>query len=92
MNPRHYTSYEEAISLMELITGKGNTFSFTYMKLDGTVSYVSKAVLRSRAATGLNAKHRIQFTNVATNEHRSCYIPLLMAVNNKKINLYNERS
>ncbi|WP_074406630.1 hypothetical protein [Aquimarina megaterium] len=87
MSNEYYHNYEDAINTMRQYTSAGIPFSLTFMKLSGSIARVEKAILRSMSGTGINAKYRLQYTNTSTNEYRSLYLPLLMAVNDKKIRL-----
>ncbi len=87
MSNECYHNYEDPINTMRQHTSAGIPFSLTFMKLSGSIARVEKATLRGMSGTGINAKYRLQYTNIATDEYRSFYIPLLMAVNDKKIRL-----
>lgn len=87
MQEQYYTGYEEPIRMMQRLSKEGISFSLTFMKMNGNVAHIDKAILRSMSLHGKNANHRLQYTNTSTEEHRSLFIPLLMAVNGRKIRL-----
>ncbi len=87
MSSKTYHNYEEPIGIMRKLTSLGQPFSITFIKLDGTVTRIDKAALRPMSIKGRNAQYRIQYTNLNTKEHRSFYLPLLLAVEDIKIKL-----
>ncbi len=83
-----YNNYEEPIEAMKHLTALNIPFAFSHKKLDGTTVCIRKAILRPMAKSEFkNSKYKLQYTNLETNEHRSCYIPLLLSFNHKLIQL-----
>lgn len=86
MNSTDYT-IEQAITLMRNCAKFNKTFSVKYRKLGGGDKLISNCSLRPMAATAKdrNAAYKLQLTNEDTGAPRSCYIPLIKAVNGIKV-------
>lgn len=85
----HYNNYEEPITAMRKLSEVSIPFTFSHKRLDGTTAIIRKARLRPQARTEFDskAKYKLQYTNLETNEKRSCYIPLLLSFNGKLIDV-----
>ena len=83
----YYTNYEEPITQMRNLSKLSIPFSFTHKKLDGNSVSIRVAALRPQSLTkqDKNAKYKLQYTNLETDELRSCFIPLLTSFNGKLI-------
>lgn len=86
MKGKPYT-IEEAVTLMKNSSKLHKPFQIKFRKLSGGNTIINECSLRPMAATSKdkNGKYKLQLTNEATGDHRSCYIPLIMEVNGTKV-------
>lgn len=82
-----YNNYEQPITIMKRLSEMNIPFAFSHLKLDGSVSRIRKAELRPQSMSSKDkfSRYKLQYTNIETGEKRSCYIPLLLTLNNKQI-------
>lgn len=84
-----YNNFEEPVTSMRKLSAANIPFGFSHKKIDGTTAIIRKATLRpqSRDEFDSKAKYKLQYTNLETQEKRSCYIPLLLSFNSKLIDV-----
>lgn len=80
-------SLEEAINVMENMTRLGKPFSVKFKKITGGNSIIPQASMRPMATTEKDSMgaYKLQLIAKHDDSFKSCYIPLLMEVNNIKI-------
>lgn len=85
----NYNNYEDPITGMRKLSEASIPFGFGHKKEDGTTVIIRKATLRpqSREEFDSKSKYKLQYTNLETQEKRSCYIPLLLSFNGKLIDV-----
>jgi len=84
MSQQSFTSYEQAIERMRLLTTSGKAFSIKICRADGKTSYIDKAQLSRMKSSG-NKRYILPFLNIENKEKRSVHITGLMEVNHIKI-------
>lgn len=84
-----YNNYREPVSAMNKLSSLSVPFSFSHKKLDGTTVVIRKARLevQPKETKDKYAKYKLWYTNLETNEYRSFYIPCLLSVNGKLIDV-----
>lgn len=82
-----YKSYEAAFSDMKSLTALNTPFKLVFIKEDGAIKIVSKALIRKRTpiAKDSMSPYKFNFIDVTQDAFGSAYIPSLLSVNDKKI-------
>lgn len=84
MSKEHYTTLQ-AINVMKALSKQGRSFNATFMKITGGKSSVSGfRLVKPNLKNDSKGKYKLQFIN-DNDDRRSCYIPLLMSLNGKRI-------
>jgi len=89
MNESIYNSYEGAFSEMIELTMTETPFKVAFVKVDGSVKIISKALLRKQTPTSkdINGAYKFNLVDTVNNNYVTAYIPLLTSVNDKQIQL-----
>ena len=82
-----YTDYQSPISEMQRLSKLTKPFKLEFKKVDGTKRIIYKALLRGQSQSNQdkNGPYKIQFFDVDNEQMGSCYIPFILALNDKKI-------
>lgn len=87
LKPSNYRDYEAPISTMRELTKRGEPFQIEFIKLSGERRIIKSALLRkqSKGKYDRNSAHKLQFIDTQSDQLGSCFIPLITALNDKKI-------
>ncbi|MFC0605894.1 hypothetical protein [Winogradskyella pulchriflava] len=82
-----YTSYSEAINEMIRLTELSTPFKLKFIKTNGTIKLIHKALLRKQTPTtqDANGSYKLNYIDQADDNLGNCYIPLITEVNDRKI-------
>ena len=82
-----YKDYAEPIKLMKVHTSEGIPFKLEFRKKNGERRLIANALLRKQSLGEHDSKsqYKIQYYDLDNESPGSCYIPLILAVNDKKI-------
>jgi hypothetical protein len=82
-----YSNYQEVVHEMQRLTELNTPFSFSFVKSNGSMRVVNKALLRKQTPSSKDSKgqHKLNYIDVTEDTHGNCYIPLLCSLNNKNI-------
>lgn len=89
MSKQVYNSFEQAFSDMHSFTAAGKPFKLKFCKLNGEIKIIPKAFLRKRTpiAHDANTNYKMNYIDHTNNNCGNCYIPLIMAINDKEIHI-----
>ncbi|QQV89945.1 hypothetical protein M1M27_gp01 [Cellulophaga phage Ingeline_1] len=91
-NVLKYTEYQTPITLMRNLTRLNQPFRLEFRKVDGSRRIIQKALLRkqSLSTTDKRSAYKLNYINSQSEQMGSCYIPLLISVNDQKIILHEQ--
>jgi hypothetical protein len=89
-----YTDYQFPIGEMQRMSAIGQPFQIEFRKRDGSKRIIKKAILRgqSQVENDRNGPYKIQFFDTQNEQMGSCFIPLITALNDRKIIIHGNRS
>lgn len=82
-----YHDYEAPITEMQRLSSINQPFKLEFRKADGSRRIILKALLRGQAHAkhDANGPYKLQFIDTNNDQMGSCFIPLILALNDKKI-------
>ena len=82
-----YTDYQQPITEMRKLTALNTPFRMQFKKLDGSNKTIERALLRKQSLSDKdkNSAYKLQYLDTIHDTLGSCFIPLLTALNGKKI-------
>lgn len=82
-----YSSYEQAFDYMVQMTKNNNPFKVSFVKENGEVKIIPKALLRKSTPSSAdkNAQFKFNLIDTVNSNYATAYIPLLLSVNDKRI-------
>lgn len=85
----HYHNHADAFNDMHRLTALNEPFKLTYRRVDGSVDIIPETLLRKQTPTSKDRNGAYKFNYIDKQDDRlgTAYIPLLMAVNDKKVKL-----
>ena len=87
MSLNNYNNYAKAFDDMLNATSLNEPFKLSHRRIDGTIKVVHKALLRKQTDSRIDSmgSYKINYIDVTNNEMGTCYIPLILSINNKQI-------
>ena len=86
MKDQPYSSFEQAIEYMKSSTASGIRFSISFVKQDGCLVHISNCLL-FRSRRDKTGAYRIGLYDTNAEQMKSCFVPLIISVNNRNIQL-----
>ena len=87
MSTEIFTSYSQAFELMQKATQLNEPFKLVHRKIDGSIKVIPKTLLRKQTDSRIDSQgsYKANYIDVTSDNYGSCYIPLIMSVNDKEI-------
>lgn len=82
-----FDSYQSAFDLMHGQTEANIPFKLKFIKADGSIAIINKCLLRKQTPSSKDSlsEFKMNYLDIADDTYGSCYIPLLLEVENRKI-------